>query len=232
MPPRYRHLVPERIDVDVRSSDLARRQKIPSRSDGRAGDCQRAQPPTRTLNALPKLTELVDGRRAGIIEDPPLILCARASRVRRRPPEGRGGVCRPTMATGSPTCCYEERYRVVANAARKVVGVGSVGHHAATWCCSWTGRQRRAAVPPGEGGRAVRVGPVRRASREYDHHGQRVVSGQRLMQAATDIFLGWATGPYGHDYYVRQFRDMKGSVNVRSHESRTTSSGSPRRSAG
>ena len=47
---------------------------------------------------------------------------------------------------------------------------------------------------------------------EFGHQGERVVSGQRLMQAASDVFLGWATGPYGHHYYVRQLRDMKGSV--------------------
>jgi uncharacterized protein (DUF2252 family) len=49
---------------------------------------------------------------------------------------------------------------------------------------------------------------------EYGHHGERVVTGQRLMQAASDVFLGWATGPFGHDYYVRQLRDMKGSVAI------------------
>ena len=48
---------------------------------------------------------------------------------------------------------------------------------------------------------------------EFTHHGQRVVVGQRLMQAASDIFLGWTTDA-GHHYYVRQFRDMKGSVNL------------------
>ena len=52
----------------------------------------------------------------------------------------------------------------------------------------------------------------------YAHHGQRVVSGQRLMQAATDIFLGWVRikGLDGvtRDYYVRQFQDWKGSADV------------------
>jgi uncharacterized protein (DUF2252 family) len=48
---------------------------------------------------------------------------------------------------------------------------------------------------------------------EFEHQGQRVVVGQRLMQAASDIFLGW-TSDSGHDYYVRQFRDMKGSVDL------------------
>jgi len=41
------------------------------------------------------------------------------------------------------------------------------------------------------------------------HNGQRVVVGQRLMQAASDIFLGWSRGPEGRDFYVRQLRDMK-----------------------
>jgi uncharacterized protein (DUF2252 family) len=46
------------------------------------------------------------------------------------------------------------------------------------------------------------------------HNGQRVVVGQRLMQSASDIFLGWSRGPAGRDFYVRQLRDMKISVDV------------------
>ncbi len=53
---------------------------------------------------------------------------------------------------------------------------------------------------------------------QYSHHGQRVVAGQRLMQAAGDIFLGWQRikGFDGvtRDYYVRQLHDWKGSVDV------------------
>jgi hypothetical protein len=52
----------------------------------------------------------------------------------------------------------------------------------------------------------------------YRHHGERVVSGQRLMQAATDIFLGWMTAKgldgVTRDYYVRQFHDWKGGADV------------------
>ena len=52
----------------------------------------------------------------------------------------------------------------------------------------------------------------------YQHQGQRVVAGQHLMQAATDIFLGWqrVTDPNGRtrDYYIRQFQDWKGSVQI------------------
>jgi len=47
---------------------------------------------------------------------------------------------------------------------------------------------------------------------KYDHHGQRVVVGQRLMQSASDMFLGWMTGGDGTHYYLRQLRDMKFSV--------------------
>jgi len=43
----------------------------------------------------------------------------------------------------------------------------------------------------------------------YKHHGQRVVMGQRLMQPASDIFLGWATAPNGRQFYVRQLHDAK-----------------------
>jgi hypothetical protein len=44
--------------------------------------------------------------------------------------------------------------------------------------------------------------------------GERVVVGQRLMQAASDLFLGWTTTDDGHDFYIRQLRDMKTSANV------------------
>jgi hypothetical protein len=48
----------------------------------------------------------------------------------------------------------------------------------------------------------------------YRQHGQRVVQGQRLMQAASDIYLGWTRGPRGRDFYWRQLRDMKGSAEI------------------
>jgi uncharacterized protein (DUF2252 family) len=47
---------------------------------------------------------------------------------------------------------------------------------------------------------------------EFENHGQRVVVGQRLMQSASDIFLGWTRGRYGRDFFIRQLRDMKMSA--------------------
>jgi hypothetical protein len=46
------------------------------------------------------------------------------------------------------------------------------------------------------------------------HEGERVVQGQRMLQAASDVFLGWATGPLGRQFYFRQLRDMKLSANI------------------
>jgi uncharacterized protein (DUF2252 family) len=108
-----------------------------------------------------------------------------------------------------------EEFRYV-HAARKVVGVGSVGTRC--YILLLTGRdhhdplflqvkEAQASVLEPYAGRST-----------YPHHGQRVVMGQRLMQAATDIFLGWQRikGLDGvtRDYYVRQFQDWKGSAEV------------------
>jgi uncharacterized protein (DUF2252 family) len=108
-----------------------------------------------------------------------------------------------------------ERYRFV-DLARKVVGVGSVGTRA--WIALMVGRDQRdplflqfkEAQPSVLEDYAGRSG--------YRNAGHRVVSGQRLMQAAGDIFLGWlhVTDPDGgkRDFYVRQLRDWKGSAEI------------------
>jgi hypothetical protein len=105
------------------------------------------------------------------------------------------------------------RYQV-ADMARKVVGIGSVGMRC--WIILLLGRdprdrlflQVKEAVP------SVLAGYV--GATPYPSQGQRVVAGQRLMQAASDVFLGWhrtRSGP-AHDYYVRQLRDWKFSLTV------------------
>jgi uncharacterized protein (DUF2252 family) len=65
-----------------------------------------------------------------------------------------------------------------------------------------------------EAGASILEGHV--PSSAYKQHGHRVVAGQRLMQAASDIFLGWFRGTGGRDFYWRQLKDMKGSANVES----------------
>jgi uncharacterized protein (DUF2252 family) len=98
-----------------------------------------------------------------------------------------------------------ERYRL-ADAAYKVVGVGSVG----TLCgvllmVSGDGETLRLQFK--EANPSV-LEPFGRPS-PYANHGERVVRGQRLLQAASDILLGFGVGPHGKDFYVRQLRDAK-----------------------
>jgi uncharacterized protein (DUF2252 family) len=109
-----------------------------------------------------------------------------------------------------------EQFRVV-HLARKVVGVGSVGTRA--WICLFLGRDHQDPlfIQMKEAQESVHERFVGKSA--YQNHGQRVVAGQRLMQATSDIFLGWdrvGSGLDGkpHDFYVRQLRDMKGSAEV------------------
>ncbi len=108
-----------------------------------------------------------------------------------------------------------ERFRYV-DAARKVVGVGSVGTRA--WIMLLLGRDN--ADPlflQFKEAEASVLEPFLGAS-EHEQHGQRVVEGQRLMQAAGDIMLGWVrtddVDGVQRDYYVRQLWDAKGSALV------------------
>ena len=108
-----------------------------------------------------------------------------------------------------------EEFRYV-HAARKVVGVGSVGTRC--YILLLTGRDNDDPLfLQVKEAQASVLEPYAGAS-TYPHHGQRVVMGQRLMQAAGDIFLGWQRikGLDGvtRDYYVRQFHDWKGSADV------------------
>jgi uncharacterized protein (DUF2252 family) len=108
-----------------------------------------------------------------------------------------------------------EEFRYV-HAARKVVGVGSVG----TRCYILLFLGRDSNDPLFLQVKEAQASVLERFAGKstYPHHGQRVVAGQRLMQAATDIFLGWQRikGFDGvtRDYYVRQFHDWKGGAEV------------------
>jgi uncharacterized protein (DUF2252 family) len=65
-----------------------------------------------------------------------------------------------------------------------------------------------------EAGKSVLAGPA--GPSPWRQKGERVVVGQRLLQAASDIFLGWTVGPEGRHYYIRQLRDMKAAVDITS----------------
>jgi uncharacterized protein (DUF2252 family) len=155
--------------------------------------------------AVAKLTELVDGRRR-IVEDPPLITrisdeqLDRVSMMFGRYEDSLPGHLRNLL----------DRYEFV-DAAHKVVGVGSVGTHC--YVALFEGRTDGAPlflqVKQAQASALERyLGPS-----EFNHHGERVVNGQRLMQAVSDVFLGWTRFHHRH-YYVRQLRDMKGVVEL------------------
>ena len=162
-----------------------------------------------SLQALSKLTRVVDGRRI-INDDPPLLV---------RIPEGdeiRGQIY-AILESYKRTLQEDrrhllDRYRFV-DAARKVVGVGSVGTRAYVVLLEGRDRDDPLFLQVKEAGASVLEGYVSSQS-TYEHHGHRVVAGQRLMQAASDIFLGWFRGTEGRDFYWRQLKDMKGSAKV------------------
>ena len=106
-----------------------------------------------------------------------------------------------------------ERYEFV-DIALKVVGVGSVGTRAFMVLMIGKGDDDPLFLQFKEAQGSV-LEPYAGAS-EYSHHGERVVCGQRLSQAASDLFLGWVDGPRDETihYYFRQLRDMKGSFEV------------------
>ncbi|MDT5092048.1 MAG: hypothetical protein QOH60_1411 [Mycobacterium sp.] len=170
------------------------------------------------LEALGKLTHVVDGRRR-LVSDPPLIvpideLVGESEALRHEQQMGQLiDEYRQSVGPGRRSLIGRFHY---SGMARKVVGVGSVGTRA--WVVMLLGRDDDdpALMQVKEAQRSV-LEPYLGAS-EYENAGQRVVIGQQMMQANSDIMLGWlhCVGPDGHegDYYVRQLMDWKGSANI------------------
>jgi uncharacterized protein (DUF2252 family) len=108
-----------------------------------------------------------------------------------------------------------EEYRFV-DAAYKMVGVGSVGTRCYIMLMLGRDNNDPLFLQVKEAQASVLEPFVGKST--YSHHGQRVVAGQRLMQAATDIFLGWVrikgSDAVTRDYYVRQFHDWKGGADL------------------
>jgi len=168
------------------------------------------------LEALAKLTRLVDGRRR-LVSDPPLLVpideLVGEAEARRNEQQASSlfDAYRESLQASRRELAVRFRF---AGLARKVVGVGSVGARA--WVVLLLGRddgdpllmQVKEAQPS--------VLEHYLNCRPYANAAERVVEGQRLMQSSSDILLGWlhCVGPDGHegDYYVRQLHDWKGSV--------------------
>jgi hypothetical protein len=165
------------------------------------------------LQAVSRFTEVVDGKRR-IVTEPPLIVPLAS--VADLLPEDPAEVVRQAFMEyrGSVRDDIQvllDRYTYV-DAAIKVVGVGSVGTRCVIVLMQGADENDLLFLQVKQAGTSV-LEPYLAAS-QYAHSGQRVVAGQRLMQSASDAFLGWATGPLGNHYYWRQLRDWKGSADV------------------
>ncbi len=158
------------------------------------------------LQSLAKMTSVVDGQ-VRINDDPPRVVHHSDQVV---------GDHLPTMAMTYRTSIRDdlrtllERYAFV-DFAQKVVGVGSVGTRCYIVLLQGNHDQDPLFLQIKEAVPSV-LEPYAGKS-TYENHGQRVVRGQQLIQAASDIFLGWGRLK-GVDFYVRQLRDMKASVEV------------------
>jgi uncharacterized protein (DUF2252 family) len=174
-----------------------------------------------SMQALDKLTRIVDGRPQ-IVADPPLVIPLSSllpSDIDRLALEAQLIhllVRYKRTLSGDRRHLLDQYEHEGADIARKVVGVGSVGTRC--WIMLMLGRDGSDPLflQMKEAGQSV-LSPFAGPSR-FDNQGQRVVEGQRLMQAASDIFLGWQRqlGLDGvtRDFYIRQLRDWKFSLDT------------------
>ncbi|HEY3828879.1 MAG TPA: DUF2252 domain-containing protein [Solirubrobacteraceae bacterium] len=172
-----------------------------------------------SMAAFSKLTHVVDGE-ARIVAEPPLIVPMHdlAQGTER---EEMFDALHELLRSYRATLEHDRRILLeefqLADFARKVVGVGSVGTRA--WIALMLGRdgQDPLFLQMKEAESSVLeefLGPS-----EFENHGERVVAGQRLMQASSDIFLGWLHVESGldgqeRDFYGRQLKDWKGSAEI------------------
>jgi uncharacterized protein (DUF2252 family) len=205
--------------IKARFDEAGRGQKLTAQQRKRAARTMAKARTKDNLGALGRFAGDQDGRPE-IVADPPLIVPIRDLVEDGTDPaelqeqlQGMLDVYRSTLEPERRVLL--DQYRL-ADFARKVVGVGSVGTR--SWMALLLGDHERdplflQAKEAGPSALEQFVGPS-----EYDNAGQRVVVGQRLMQAVSDIFLGWVRvkGIDGQtrDFYLRQLRDWKGSAEI------------------
>jgi uncharacterized protein (DUF2252 family) len=197
-------------DKDAKLAKLAAKRAEQTRKKAYARD---------SLQALSKLGEFVDGSYR-IVSQPPIVVPMRdlAATYGLSPDEVGAGIreqfraYRATLQDDRRDLL--ERFRVV-DVARKVVGVGSVGTRA--FIVLLQGRDEHDPLFLQVKEATASVLEAYLPASRYEQHGERVVHGQRKMQAASDIYLGWTRGlDVNRHFYWRQLRDMKGSVIVES----------------
>jgi uncharacterized protein (DUF2252 family) len=217
----YAHLDEDELQSAMRSAAKASKSKKGGQAAKRAEkSAQKQIEKARTrdsLQALSKLGEVVDGKYR-IVSQPPIVVPMReleatyglsADEVERGLHE-QFRAYRATLRDDQRQLL--ERFELV-DVARKVVGVGSVGTRAFIGLLQGRDQGDPLFLQVKEATASVLEGPLPKS--RYKQHGERVVQGQRMMQAASDIYLGWTRGlDVNRHFYWRQLRDMKGSAEV------------------
>jgi len=213
----YAHLNIEEALAEYESG-LTGRELKKRKASLKSAQSQLAKAHTRdSLQAVGKLTSMVSGRRR-IVSDPPLVV----------PIDQLTGFdidvllagIRDLLAAYQGTLRSDLRHLLdhftLADVAHKVVGVGSVGTRAWILLLQAGSDEEALLLQAKEAGPSVLADYA--GASGYANQAQRVVAGQHLMQAASDIFLGWLraqpTGGGDEDYYVRQLRDWKLSAAI------------------
>jgi uncharacterized protein (DUF2252 family) len=209
----YAHIDVDRLQAEFQSQLDKRQRKLLTKGLVKAR--------TRdSMQEIGKLCDVVDGKPR-IISDPPLIIPVDEFLPRQVDRKAFEAQIVDLMSKYRRTLETDRRHLLdgfeFADMARKVVGVGSVGTRC--WIVLMFGRDENDPLflQVKEAEESVLSHFVGAA--KYSNQGQRVVAGQRLMQASSDIFLGWQRNEAGldgkqRDFYVRQLRDWKFSVDV------------------
>jgi uncharacterized protein (DUF2252 family) len=209
----YSHLAEDELMKAVRRAAEAAKKEVAKRVRKRTAKGLAKAHTRDSLQALSKFAERVDGRYR-IVSKPPIVVPVReleatdglsADETEQRIHE-QFRAYRATLQADRRQLL--ERYQLV-DMARKVVGVGSVGTRCYMVLLQGRDQQDPLFLQVKEATASVLADYLPKSPAKQ--HGERVVEGQRMLQAASDIFLGWTKGVDSRHYYWRQLRDMKGS---------------------
>jgi uncharacterized protein (DUF2252 family) len=192
----------ERLDID--------RLRLTATEETMRKEIERAAARARRRTsdrALPRFTERRDGTRR-IVEDPPLITSVSPAEA-----DQIADALDAYLKTTPPQWARILGGYTLVDIAHKVVGVGSVGLRAYVALCEGSSPDDVVFLQLKQARRSVVAHFVHGDSALHAHQGQRVVEYQQALQTVSDPLLGWTTVGE-HQFYVRQFRDMKGAITV------------------
>jgi uncharacterized protein (DUF2252 family) len=195
----------------------AKEAKAAEKFEKRAEKSARKAHTRDSLQALSKLGELVNGSYR-IVSQPPIVVPLRDLAATSGLSAGETEHAIHEQFRAYRATLQDDRRQLlerfqIVDAARKVVGVGSVGTRAFIVLLQGRDADDPLFLQIKEATASVLEGHLPKS--RFNQHGERVVQGQRMMQAASDIYLGWTIGlDTSRHFYWRQLRDMKGSAQV------------------